>query len=207
MGRTIRSLAVCLSLVAVAAAALGNSEREATKREWTSRPAATPRGVRTAVQLGGQMLARKGAVALRNGKPVLGVWFPKKMARPNALQDGRLIAILSAPGSSDPRSIVTVRTMERGYTVGFSTIELERADRELLLTLYPLDKWQDLGPTVPLALVRPEDLVWDDTDLGKAGAAAYGQDGEVQVMIALVPKEKRGLRWALPERIRRILGL
>jgi hypothetical protein len=207
MGRTIRLLAVCLSLIAVAAAALADAEREAPKAEWKSRPAGTPRGVRTAIQLGGQMLARKGAVVLRNGKPVLGVWFPKKVAKPNALQDGRLIAILSGPGSSDPHSVVTVRTIERGYTVAFSTIELERADRELLLTVYPLDKWQTLGPTVPLALVRPEDLVWDDTDLAKVGAAAYGQDGEVQVMIALLPKEKRGLRWALPERIRRTLGL
>lgn len=207
MRHSIVLLALCLMSAGAPPEPAPGQRAEPQASKWTARRAGTPASVRAAIHLGGEMLRKKGARLLRRGKPVVGVWFPKRVASQNALHDGRLIVVLSGARRSNARNIITVRTVERGYKVAFSTIELERADRELLRTRFPPREWKELGPRAPLALVGPEEPVWETTDLAKARAGAHEQDGELQILVALQPEEKRGLRWVLPARVRHILGL
>jgi hypothetical protein len=180
---------------------------EETQPAYTAKVVDLPRAARQHIFQAPELLRKSATRLFRDDKPILDVWLPQRMPSPDGLFDGSLLAILAPPRNPRPEKTVTVRTMEKGMRVDFSTLEREETKHTILKLRAPLKTWRRLDESRPLALVASHEPVWLDR-LARGPWATLDQEAdELYLTLALRPEEKQGARWQLPPRIRKLLGL
>jgi len=201
-------ISICrvIALLAVGTSPAVRADQDATPA-YTAKLVQLPRAARYDIVQGDDLLNRRATRILRGRKAVLDIWLPSRVPPPDGLFDGMLLAILAPPRRPRPDKMVTVRTMEKGMKVGFSTVEREGAHRTILKLRQSLRTWPRLNAARPLALVGPEEPIWLGLPLEGPRAVLHEEAGELHLILALQPDQKRGVRWELPPRIRKILGL
>jgi hypothetical protein len=203
----MRTPAWCALALAATAATPALPADEDSASAYTAKTVQLPRAARQSIFQSGDVLKQRGTRIFGGERPVLDVWLPARVPPPNGLFDGILLVVLAPPQRPRAKNMVTVRTMEKGMRIDFSTIRREDAGRTILKLRRSLKTWRRFDESRPLALVGPEEPVW--LDLPPKGPRAMLQTGagELYLTLALQPDEKRGVRWQLPPRIRKLLGL
>ncbi len=200
----LQCCALALAALAAQPALLAEEEQQPA---YTAKVVDLPRAARQHIFQAPDLLRKSATRLFRDDKPILDVWLPSPVPPPDGLFDGRLLAILAPPRKPRPEKCVTVRTMEKGMRVDFSTLEREETKRTILKLRTPLKTWRRLDESRPLALVASHEPVWLDR-LAKGPRAALDQEAdELYLTLALRPDDKQGVRWQLPPRIRKLLGL
>jgi hypothetical protein len=202
--RALTCLAFALAVILPASA---QPAPEEAAPAYTAELTRLPPAARQHIFQASDVLRKRATRILRDGKPVLDVWLPTHVPFPNGLFDGILLAILAPPQSPDAASMVTVRAMEKGMRVDFATVEREDAHRTVLRIRRPLNTWRRFDETRPLALVGPEEPAWQELPANGPRAALQEVAGELYLTLALLPDQRRGVRWQIPPRIRKILAL
>ncbi|MFQ5809569.1 MAG: hypothetical protein ACE5JM_08120 [Armatimonadota bacterium] len=203
----MRASAWCALALAAAAATPALPADEESVPIYTARLVQLPRAARQNIFQSGDVLKKRATRIFSDDRPLLDVWLPSRVPPPNGLFDGILLVILAPPQRPRPESMVTVRTMEKGMRIDFSTIQREDAQRTILKLRRSLKTWRRFDETRPLALVGPEEPVWLDLPPKGPRAILQADAGELYLTLALQPDQKRGVRWQLPPRIRKLLGL
>ena len=201
------NIAICFAFAVAAIADVPPGTPDEAPATYTAKAVQLPRAARQGIFQASDLLSKRATRISRGTKAALDVWLPSYVPPPDGLYDGSLLAILAPPERPSPENMVTVRTVEKGMRVDFSTIEREEADRRLLELRRALGTWRRFDEGQPLALVGPEEPVW--LELARKGPQAmlHSEAGELYITLALRPEQKRGVRWQLPPHIRKMLGL
>ena len=195
-----------LALGAIAAGTAPAVEQEPSPA-YTAELVELPRAARQYIFQANDLLKKRATRIFSGSKAVLDVWLPSYVPPADGLFDGSLLVILAPPERPRPQTMVTVRTMEKGARVDFATIEREGAQRNMLELRRPLKTWRRLDETQALALVGAEEPLWLELPPQGPRATLHEEAGELYITLALQAENKRGVRWQVPPRIRKILGL